>query len=132
MSWSLFGKKLSTGDKQRRRERRHHAGTQGQRILRFEDLEQRQMLAVITVTNLDDNTLPLLAGGGISLREALEAANTNASVDGSTAGSGADIIQFAPGLMGTITLKAASGQLPITESAAILGPGFDKVTINAD
>lgn len=49
-------------------------------------------------------------------------ANTDTSVDGSTAGSGADTIVFAPTLAGgTITL--ASGQLAINSDLTIAGPG---------
>jgi len=60
--------------------------------------------ATITVTDLNDDTLANLAGDGqISLREAIEAANSDTSIDGSTAGSGADVIVFATGLSGTLT-----------------------------
>src|SRR5205807_5141450 len=49
-----------------------------------ECLEDRTLLSTITVTSLADN---LTAGDlKITLREALQAANTNASVDGSVAG----------------------------------------------
>ena len=58
---------------------------------RFEALETRTVPATITVTSLaDDTTTDTL----ITLREAIQAANTDASVDGSTAGSGADTIVF--------------------------------------
>ncbi|MCA8945785.1 MAG: cadherin-like domain-containing protein [Planctomycetes bacterium] len=60
--------------------------------------------ATITVTDLNDDTLANLAGDSqISLREAIEAANTDTSVDGSTAGSGADVIVFATSVNGTLT-----------------------------
>ena len=52
-------------------------------------------MAIITVTTLDDS---LAVDGDVSLREALQAANTDTSVDGSTTGSGADTIVFDPGL----------------------------------
>lgn len=63
--------------------------------LRILTLEDRTTPAIITVTSLSDNTNP---GGGVTLREAILAAETDASVDGSTAGSGADIIRFDPAL----------------------------------
>lgn len=61
--------------------------------------------ATFTVTNLAD------AGAG-SLRQAITDANTAA---------GADIIQFQAGLTGTVTL--ATGQLEITDTVTIQGPG---------
>ncbi|MEM7394377.1 MAG: CSLREA domain-containing protein, partial [Verrucomicrobiota bacterium] len=51
--------------------------------------------AVITVTSLDDDTN---TNGEVTLREAILAAETDLSVDGSAAGSGADTIVFDPGL----------------------------------
>src|SRR5262245_12949288 len=67
-----------------------------------EALEDRTVPAVITVTTLADN---VTVDGQVTLREAVNAANTDTSVDGSTAGSGADTIQFAAGLAGgTINL----------------------------
>jgi hypothetical protein len=65
-------------------------------------LEERRLLATITVTSLADNSL---VNGQVTLREAIRAAELNISVDGSTAGSGADTIQFAPGLSGPVNLS---------------------------
>ncbi len=66
----------------------------------FEPLEDRRVLATIMVTSLTDGTLANLAGDGqISLREAIEAANTDTQVDGSTMGDGADTIIFDPALI---------------------------------
>ena len=65
-----------------------------------------------TVENLND------AGAG-SLRAAIEAANTN---------PGADIINFDPGLNGTINL--ASSLPEIFEDVEINGPGADSVTVD--
>src|SRR5262249_44334456 len=74
--------------------------------LSLEALEGRLAPAVITVTSLADGTLTGLAGDGkVSLREAVQAANTDKSVDGSAAGGGADTIVFDSSLAGkTITL----------------------------
>ena len=54
-------------------------------------------MAIITVTTLDE-TRRVAPDGEVSLREALLAANTDTSVDGSTAGSGADTIGSMPSL----------------------------------
>ncbi len=60
--------------------------------------------ATITVTTTDDE---LNADGDCSLREAIQAANTDAAVDACAAGSGADTV-FVPG--GTYLLTGASGE----------------------
>ena len=70
--------------------------------------------ATFTVTNLNDS-------GAGSLRQAL--------LDAGTA-PGADVIDFAPGVTGTITL--ASDFPTITESVAITGPGSNALTISGD
>ena len=58
---------------------------------------------IITVTTLADQ---LNAGNGlVSLRDAIQASEKRTSVDGSVAGTGNDVIQFAPGLSGTIDLS---------------------------
>lgn len=61
----------------------------------IEPLEDRTLLSTITVTSLADN---LTSDGQVTLREAIQAANSDSSVDGSTAGSGADTIVFDPSL----------------------------------
>ncbi|MCU0705825.1 MAG: hypothetical protein MUF18_17800, partial [Fimbriiglobus sp.] len=73
------------------------------RPIRLEQLENREVPAVITVNSLADN---ITVDGLVTLREAIQAAETDTSVDGSTAGSGADIIRFDPTLFGqTINLS---------------------------
>jgi CSLREA domain-containing protein len=95
--------------------------------LHVEALEGRCLPATITVTSLADNLTP---DGLVTLREALQAANTNTSVDGSVAGSvGADTIQFQPGLTGTINLSG--GQLTISEALTVQGLGSANTTIDA-
>jgi parallel beta-helix repeat protein/predicted outer membrane repeat protein len=79
--------------------------------LRIERLEDRRLLS-ITVTNLDD------AGPG-SLRAAIMQANDEA---------GPETIEFDAALVGTIELT--SGELDITDSLTINGPGQDVVTID--
>ncbi len=76
---------------------------------------------VFWVTNLSDG--PVAAAGDLpgSLRQAIFDAN---------AAAGADTIRFAAGLSGTITLTA--GELLITDSATVQGPGAMIVTVDAD
>jgi CSLREA domain-containing protein len=81
-------------------------------------LEDRAVPATITVTSLADN---LDADGQITLREAIQAANTDASVDGSTAGAGADLIQFDSSIAGgTVNLSIIGGTVH-GPSALIIG-----------
>jgi len=81
--------------------------------------------ATITVNTTDDE---LNADGDCSLREAIQAANTDAAVDTCPAGSGADTITL---LAGTYTLSIAgagedanaTGDLDITGDLTITGAG---------
>lgn len=83
------------------------------------------MAASITVNETADE---LNSDGDCSLREAIEAANTNAAVDGCTAGSGADTINVPAG---TYTLSIAgqdeddnqTGDLDITDTLILEGEG---------
>ena len=79
----------------------------------FERLEDRTLLAVFTVTNLND------AGAG-SLRAAVAAAEGNA---------GADEIVFQADLAGAINLT--SGQMAITQDLTITGNGQEQSIIDA-
>ena len=83
------------------RARKRRLAATAEKALDFQTLEDRRLLAVITVTNsLADNLFP---GDGVSLREAIFAANNNTSIDGSTAGDvGPDTIRFDASLAGTI------------------------------
>ena len=83
------------------------------RRLRVEPLEDRRMLAVFTVDNLDD------AGVG-SLRQAIDDANANL---------GADTVEFQAGLAGTIALS--TGEMTITDELTIDGPGAEDLTVDA-
>ncbi|MEZ6086552.1 MAG: CSLREA domain-containing protein [Pirellulaceae bacterium] len=92
----------------------------------FEQFEDRRMLATIVVNSLSDVTAN---DNRVTLREAIEAANTNASVDGSVAGeAGADTIVFREGLAGTISLT--QDELAIIESLTIQGPVADRLVIS--
>uniref|UniRef100_UPI00356A9D5F LamG-like jellyroll fold domain-containing protein n=1 Tax=Stieleria sp. TaxID=2795976 RepID=UPI00356A9D5F len=86
---------------------------------------------IIVDTLMDENdgntadTANLIAspgGSGISLREAILASNNTA---------GAQIIGFAPGMRGSIDLAASLGEIRISESVTIAGPGADAITIDA-
>jgi hypothetical protein len=101
--------------------RQHH------RPLRFEPLEDRRLLATLTVNSLSD--VKLAGDGLVTLREAILAANTNTATDLGQTGSGADTIVFAPGLSGTIGL--AAGELLITQGLTINGLGEQHLTIDA-
>ena len=71
------------------------------------------LAAVFTVSNLNDS-------GAGSLRHALLSANAT---------PGADVVDFAPGLSGVIPVS--SGQLLISESVAVNGPGADLIALDA-
>jgi predicted outer membrane repeat protein len=92
--------------------RKHH--------LLLERLEDRRMLAVFTVSNLDDG--PVTGPNDLpgSLRQAIYDANANQD---------ADTIEFESGLSGTIFLT--NGELSITDPITIEGPGADVLTIDA-
>jgi CSLREA domain-containing protein len=92
------------------------------RRLRFEPLEDRRLLAVVTVTTLSDTVD--LNDGVTSLREAIFAANIV---------PGADTIEFAPSLTaaGPATILLSQGELAITDSLTIDGPGADLLAIDA-
>lgn len=113
---------------------RRRARVLSRRRLLAEQLEDRRLLTVFLVNDLTDGALIDLAGDGrLSLREAIEAANTDASVDGSAAGSGPDEITFTPGLTGAIDLVS---KLEITDDLTIRGPfvapGAELLSINGD
>jgi hypothetical protein len=82
--------------------------------------------ATISVdTNLDGAASPALC----QLRDAIQAANTDAPVDGCVAGSGDDVIQFS---IANATITLASDLPNITENLLIQGPGIDQLTIHGD
>jgi CSLREA domain-containing protein len=104
------------------------------RPLRLEPLEDRRLLANVTVGNLNDlvnGTVTSIAalvasngGDGISLREAVLAANADVA---------ADTIDFAPSVAGTIQLTNVGhvGEIVITNNVTIAGPGANALTIRA-
>jgi hypothetical protein len=80
----------------------------------LEPLEDRLVLTTFNVSNLADS-------GPGSLRQAIVDANTQ---------TGADVINFAPGLHGTITLT--SGELDITDDLTVNGPGAKVLTVSGN
>jgi len=82
--------------------------------------------ANIVVNSPADN---MTVNGAVTLREAFAAAVGDSSVDGSTAGNGADVIVFHPSLDG-MTIHLTGGQLfdmtgtPITFDASFLPNGI--------
>ena len=91
-------------------------------------------LATITVTDTDATSTA--SNGLVSLAEAIQAANTDSSVDGSAAGSGADFIVFHQSLMGqTLRWSSASPLLvtsTITINGDINGDGVGDITFSGD
>jgi len=92
------------------------------RALRYEPLEDRRLLAVVTVNTLSDVTD--LNDNLTTLREAIFATNLV---------PGADTITFAPALTanGPATILLTQGELRITDSLTITGPGANLLTIDA-
>ncbi len=105
-----------------------------QRRLRIEHLEDRRLLAVLTVQNNLDDTLANLAGDGeLSLREAIEIANNPGTmIDGYVSNDVEDTIEFAsPFFDEPRTILLEDGELEITETLTIDGPGQELLVIDA-
>lgn len=104
------------------------------RHLFFEPLESRQLLAVLTVNSLLDNSGP--SDGLVTLREAVAAANANAITELGQTGSGADTVEFSAALSGTVNLStignsaAGPSALNITSPVTIRG-NSNGITLNA-
>jgi hypothetical protein len=105
---------FSLSRSRRQRRAKHTLANSGRGTrLRLEQLEDRIVPSTYLVTNLNDS-------GAGSLRAAVAAADAN---PGST-------IDFAHGLHGTITLT--SGELDITSSTTINGPGANKLAVSGN
>lgn len=97
-----------------------------------EALERRFCLSTsYIVDSLQD---VVAADGFVTLREALQAANTDLPVHDAPAGTGADVIQFDPTLFvgGAQTLVLGGTQLSITADLTLTGPGANLLTIDAN
>ncbi|QEG34847.1 choice-of-anchor Q domain-containing protein [Bythopirellula goksoeyrii] len=90
------------------------------RSLHCEQLEDRRLLALLTVTT--DQDVVDFNDGVTSLREAIFAVNTV---------PGADEIQFDFGHDGPATILLTQGELEITDSLTITGSGAELLTIDA-
>ena len=95
------------------------------RSLRMEELEDRRVLATFVVLNTADTMLvdgnPVAVPG--SLRQAVELANAT---------EGGDTILFSDVMFLTgSTISLNNGELPLNGSIRILGPGANKLSINA-
>ncbi len=98
----------------------------------LESLEPRLLLSGTTylVDSLGDD---VAADGLVTLREALEAANTNQAVFDAPAGSAtaADIITFDPALTAAGAAEiATTAELVIADDVEIRGPGHDLLTLD--
>ena len=93
----------------------------------YDALEQRLPLTTFVVTSLGDD---IANDNVVTLREAIEAANTNAVVGDVAAGEvDGDVIQFDPSLIdGTISLT--QGQLTITDDVTIQAGNLN-ITVDA-
>ena len=105
-----------------RRNARRELRAATHRRLRHEPLEDRRLLAVVTVTTLADSVD--LADGKLSLREAIFATNTV---------PGPDTVEFDPALSaaGPATILLTQGEMAITDALTIAGPGAALLTIDA-
>ncbi len=90
--------------------------------------------ANITVTSVADAVPAVTDDGNCTLREAIEAANTDAAVDNCTAGAGADTISFDNTLSGS-TVTLGGSQLDIASDLTVDGDldddGAPDITIDA-
>ena len=107
-------------------------------LLHCEPLEERRLLAVLTVNSELDNLIP--DDGLVTLREAIIAANSNTTTDLGQTATGSDQIVFDSSLDGkTIALAipgtgedaARTGDLDITQSLSITGNGASQTNIDA-
>lgn len=125
----LFSSSSNIGERRKFHGSRLHSPPRMAGGPRMEALEDRRLLAVTVGNDTDVVNAPDLTsiaalvandgGDGISLREAVVAANNTA---------GANVINFAPAVQGTISLT--NGQLDITDDLTIHGPGKGKLTVS--
>ncbi|MEZ5942769.1 MAG: choice-of-anchor Q domain-containing protein [Planctomycetaceae bacterium] len=95
----------------------------------LESLEDRTLLTAYVVDTLDDS---IASDGFISLREAIQAANTNVASGDAPAGSDVaqDTISFSETLNGG-TIQLDGAQLLIDGDLSIAGPGANVLSIDA-
>ncbi|MEM8668519.1 MAG: choice-of-anchor Q domain-containing protein [Planctomycetota bacterium] len=107
--------------KRTRRHRRSRSTARARRRLRLESLESRRVLASLVVTTVADD---IDANDGLlSLREAINQANLE---------PGLDTISFDSSVFSRpTTIDLALGQLQVTDTVEIVGPGKGQLTIDA-
>jgi hypothetical protein len=94
-----------------------------------EPLEERTLLATLTVNSSLDNNIP--GDGLVTLREAIIAANANTTTDLGQTGSGADTIQFDSVAFATpAKINLVFGEMTVSQSLSINGPGRSVLTID--
>lgn len=121
-----------------RRKRLRQSSVPKRRLL-AELLEPRTMLTTYFVNSLEDGRFNAFADGELTLREAITAANADQAVGDAAAGTSVDIIRFEASLFESlplgdsaeITMDAELGQFNLEGNVFLLGPGSDKLTINA-
>ncbi|MFK7765762.1 MAG: hypothetical protein AB8B55_00875 [Mariniblastus sp.] len=109
--------------------RRQHSSQHSQKHA-YGALEDRRMLATFIVTTVADSNTDT-TDGLISLREAIQAANTNTAFGDAEAGDAdGDVIRFATSLNGQ-TLNLSLGQIEISDDLRIQG-GAGNITITGN
>ncbi|HEV3023276.1 MAG TPA: hypothetical protein VGX76_12450, partial [Pirellulales bacterium] len=94
----------------------------------LELLEDRSLLATLTVNNLTDAVLP--GSGQVTLRQAIVASENHTTTALGDTGTGNDTIVFAPGLAGTIDLSQI-GDSSMGPTALVVNAN-DQLTINGN
>ncbi|QDT11229.1 beta strand repeat-containing protein [Stieleria marina] len=126
---------LRTSSRHKRRRSRPISSRRAARTRRLscETLEARRVLTAYLVTTLDDT---VAADGEVSLREAIQASNTNAAVgdaaagvSGAVAGAPGDSITFAAALSSE-TISLSGGQFSISDDLAIALGDASSITID--
>ena len=87
------------------------------------EMDPSQSAFIFTVTTTDDHNDGACTVSDCSLREAINAANSI---------SGLNVIIFANGLNGTISLQPALGTLTVTDTVQIIGPGARVLAVSGN
>jgi hypothetical protein len=120
--WTLANRLLAVFSRRVDRSAKTPISPLSRRQLRVEPLEDRRMLALVTVNTLGDTVD--FNDGVTSLREAIFATNLI---------GGVDTINFDASLtsVGPATLTLTQGELKITDGLTIAGPGANLLTVDA-
>ena len=105
-----------------------------QRTHRVEALESRRLLTSYLVDTIVDNPAALIGDGAISLREAINAASSNAPFGDAPAGQGGgvvDTISFDASLNGQ-TIVLGGEELVVSDQLSVIGLGQDDLTISGN